>query len=244
MAEETDRRRGPAGDPFYGGGDAGRILRAIDWSKKPVGPVEGWPQSLRTALSIALVSRHPICIIWGADRLYFYNDAYAPIVGAKHPWALGESYITVWPEIWESVIRPILEKVETSGEASWADNLLLVLRRHGYDEECYFAFSFAPIRSEEGGVGGVFTAITETTSQVVGERRLRILRDLGARGPEAKSAEEACRIAGEVLSGGSADVPFALFYLIDGEGRSARRVNATGIVPEPWFAPETVALAE
>src|SRR6187402_1991798 len=108
-------------DPFAYGGEAGEILRHVDWARKPIGPVAAWPQSLRTALSICLASRYPICIIWGKDRLYLYNDAYAPIVGAKHPWALGESYITVWPEIWDSSIRPILETVERTGKASWCD---------------------------------------------------------------------------------------------------------------------------
>ncbi|HYP16605.1 MAG TPA: histidine kinase dimerization/phospho-acceptor domain-containing protein, partial [Opitutus sp.] len=243
-----DERTSPAGassspaDPFHGGGEAGAILRSIDWSQRAIGPVEHWPQSLRTALGICLASRHPICIIWGPQRLYFYNDAYAPMVGAKHPWALGESYIAVWPEIWESVIRPILERVEATGEASWADNLLLVLRRHGYNEECYFAFSFAPTRIENGSVGGVFTAITETTQQVVSERRLRTLRDLGVRAHEAKTAEDACRIASEVLSANRFDVPFALFYLIDSTRRTARLVDRTGIDPGGAAAPQQVAL--
>ncbi len=249
MAGPTERTRGPASasptasDPFYGGGEAGAILRAIDWSQRAIGPVEAWPQSLRTALSICLASRHPICIIWGRERLYFYNDAYAPIVGAKHPWALGESYITVWPEIWESDIRPILESVEATGQASWADDLLLVLRRHGYNEECYFAFSFAPTRIEDGSVGGVFTAITETTAQVVGERRLRTLRDLGARGPEAKTAEAACRVAAEVLAENRHDVPFALLYLLDPKGRVARRVASMGIEPAARAAPESIDIS-
>ncbi len=249
MERPTDKTRGvtsastAASDPFFGGGEAGAILRAIDWSKRAIGPVEAWPQSLRTALSICLASRHPICIIWGPERLYFYNDAYAPIVGAKHPWALGESYVRVWPEIWESVIRPILENVETTGQASWADDLLLVLRRHGYNEECYFAFSFAPTRIEDGSVGGVFTAITETTSQVVGERRLRTLRDLGARAPEAKTAEQACRIAAEVLGENRHDVPFAVFYLLEADGRTARRVEAMGVERIDALAPESVNLA-
>ncbi len=243
IAREVTSASLAASDPFFGGGEAGAILRAIDWSKRGLGPVEAWPQSLRTALSICLASRHPICIIWGPERLYFYNDAYTPIVGAKHPWALGESYITVWPEIWESVIRPILETVETTGQASWADDLLLVLRRHGYNEECYFAFSFAPTRIEDGSVGGVFTAITETTSQVVGERRLRTLRDLGARAPEAKTAEQACRIAAEVLAENRHDVPFALFYLLEADGQTARRVEAMGVEGLETLAPETVNLA-
>ncbi|ACB74064.1 PAS domain S-box protein [Opitutus terrae] len=247
MADASDKTAGQSGptcaaDPFRGGGEAGAILRAIDWPSKPIGPVDTWPQSLRTALSLCLASRHPICIIWGPDRLYFYNDAYAPILGEKHPWALGESYITVWPEIWESSIRPILEQVEQTGEASWCDDLLLVLRRHGFNEECYFAFSFAPTRVEDGSVGGVFTAITETTLQVVGERRLHTLRDLGARAPDARSAEEACRIAADVLAQNRYDVPFALFYAIDETGQAAKLVPGPGIEPGARGTPARVAL--
>jgi PAS domain S-box-containing protein len=232
------------GDPFAGGGEAGTILRSIDWNQRRIGPVENWPQSLRTALSICLSSRHPICIIWGPDRLYFYNDAYTPILGTKHPWALGESYITVWPEIWESSIRPILETVEQTGEASWCDDLLLVLRRHGYDEECYFSFSFAPTRIEDGSVGGVFTAITETTTQVIAERRLRTLRDLGGKVPTATSAEAVCRIAGEVLSANALDVPFALFYLVSEGRHRAEIIENIGVVVDSVAAPRSVELRE
>lgn len=216
-------------DPFVHGGRAGEILRHIDWSAKPIGPVSGWPQSLRTALSICLSSRYPICIIWGPDRLYLYNDAYSPILGAKHPWALGESYITVWPEIWDSSIRPILEAVEQTGEASWCDNLLLVLQRRGFNEECYFSFSFAPTRIEDGSVGGVFTAITETTPQVVGERRLRMLRDLAAQSTRARTPTEACTLATEVFAANAHDAAFALFYLANAEGKTARLVQQTGL---------------
>ena len=224
-------------DPFAHGGKAGDLLRAIDWSRKPIGPVEHWPQSLRTALSICLASRHPICIIWGRDRLYLYNDAYAPIVGAKHPWALGQSYIDVWPEIWESSIRPILESVERTGEASWCDNLLLVLQRRGFLEECYFSFSFAPTRVEDGSVGGVFTAITETTPQVVGERRLRTLRDLGVQTVTAKSAEAACSLAAQVLADNPHDVPFALFYLTNREKNAVQLVESVGLAAAEAGAP-------
>jgi PAS domain S-box-containing protein len=180
----------PAGDPFFGGGEAGAILRGIDWSKKSIGTVASWPQSLRTALSICLASRHPVCIIWGPERICFYNDACTPLLGSKHPTALGESCITVWPEIWESSMRPILETVEQTGQSSGCDDLLFVLKRNGCNEECYFSFSFAAARSEDGSVGGVFTAITETTARVVDERRLRTMRDLGTRVPAAKTAQD------------------------------------------------------
>ncbi len=227
---------------FAGGGEAARILGEIDWSTRPVGPVSGWPQSLQTSLNICLSSRYPICILWGPERTYFYNDAYAPIVGEKHPKALGDLYPNVWPEIWEPVIKPILEEVERTGEASWGDNILLVLRRYGFNEECYFLFSFAPIRLENGSVGGVFTAITETTRQLVGERRLRTLKDLATRAPDAKSADEACRVANEVLSGNSHDVPFSLFYLIDADSSVARLVDAQGIDRNETVSPRQVSL--
>ena len=213
---------------FLGGGEAEKLLASIDWTQHPMGAVDQWPQSFRTALGICLSSRYPICILWGPQRIYLYNDAYAPIVGAKHPWALGNRYPEVWPEIWDSDIRPILEAVEATGEASWSDNILLVLQRHGFNEECYFLFSFAPIRNEAGAVGGVFTAITETTPQVVGERRLRTLRNLAARTADAKSIGEACATAAHVKSENLYDVPFALFYLLDQTARRATLVTAFG----------------
>ncbi|MEO7799949.1 MAG: ATP-binding protein [Opitutaceae bacterium] len=149
--------------------------------------------------------------MWGPKRIYLYNDAYAPIVGAKHPAALARGYPEVWPEIWDT-IRPILEQVELTGVSSWSDNLLLVLQRHGFNEECYFAFSFAPVRVEDGSVGGVFTAITETTAQIVGERRLRVLRELGAAATDSRTIEGAIELAARVVAQCSHDVPFALFY--------------------------------
>ncbi len=231
-------------DPFTHGGQAGEILRRIDWNTRPIGPVSGWPQSLRTALSICLSSRYPICIIWGRDRLYLYNDAYTPILGAKHPWALGESYIKVWPEIWDSSIRPILETVERTGEASWCDNLLLVLQRRGFNEECYFSFSFAPTRIEDGSVGGVFTAITETTPQVVGERRLRMLRDLAAQSTRARTTRDACALACEVFAANAQDASFALFHLAGPDGDSVQLVQQTGLPGDTAAAPPCGSLSD
>jgi PAS domain S-box-containing protein len=229
---------------FQGGGAAGELLRSIDWANHPMGPVEAWPERLRTSLNICLASRYPICILWGTERTYFYNDAYTPIVGSKHPRALGASHPEVWPEIWDRDIRPILESVESTGEASWSDDLLLVLHRHGYDEECYFGFSFAPILNEEGNVGGVFTAITETTMRVIGDRRLRTLRDLTARTADAKSAEQVCALAAEVLAQNPYDIPFALFYLLEGGENQSRLVNCVGIDPDHPNAPPVILLSK
>jgi PAS domain S-box-containing protein len=231
---------GPA--PFAGGGATGELLGSLDWADHALGPPERWPQSLRMALGLCLASRYPMFVLWGPRFVYLYNDACSVLVGGKHPDAQGRPYAEVWPEIWESDIRPLLEPVIETGRASWADNRLLVLRRFGYDEECYFSFSFAPIRDEDGRVGGVFTAVSETTRQVVAERRLRTLSELGARTAAAKTAREACEIAARVLADGGYDVPFSLFYLAAPDGTTTL-VASAGIPDGHPAAPARVDLS-
>ncbi len=80
---------------------------------------------------------------WGKELVTLYNDAYAVILGKKHPAALGAPAYGVWPEIWR-IIGPMLNGVMERGEATWSDNLLLELERGGYPEELYFTFSYSP----------------------------------------------------------------------------------------------------
>jgi PAS domain S-box-containing protein len=194
-----------------GGGEAGALIRAHNWAATPLGPVEAWPQSLRTSVSLCLKSRFAILIWWGPELVKLYNDAYASILGRKHPAALGARGRDVWPEIWH-IIGPMLEGVLERGEATWSDDLLLELERNGYPEECYFTFSYSPIHDESGGVGGIFTPVQETTEQVIGERRLRTLRDLAesARALKAGSIADLCAVARDTLSRNPHDVPFAI----------------------------------
>ncbi len=202
-----------------GGGETGELLRAKDWSQSPLGPVERWPQSLLTSLSICLDSRFPIVMYWGPEFVVLYNDAYSTILGSKHPWALGQRCRDCWAEIWET-IGPMLEGVVRTGVATWSNDLLLLLNRFGYAEECYFSFSFSPVRVEAGAVGGVFTAVIETTENVIGERRLRTLRDLAAQAVDAKSEQDACRITAETLSENLRDIPFSALCACSGQGFS------------------------
>ena len=181
-----DTPRPLAADWLVGGGEMGARIRAHDWSRTPLGPIEAWPQSLRSALSICLGSRFPIVLYWGTERIVLYNDAYAEILGKKHPWALGRACREVWSEIWD-VIAPMLDGVVASGEATWSDDQLLLLERRGYPEECYFSFSFSPVGGASRQAEGVFTAVIETTRRVLGERRLRALRDLAARAALARA---------------------------------------------------------
>jgi hypothetical protein len=162
-------------------------------------------------VSICIGSRFPLVLYWGPRRVVLYNDAYAEILGGKHPWALGRPCPEVWSEIWD-VIAPMLDGVAATGQATWSQDQLLRLERRGYPEECYFSFSFSPVRGEDGRVEGIFTAVIENTGRVLGERRLTLLRDLGARNTAARTARQACQFTAEALAG-SPDVTFAVAYL-------------------------------
>jgi signal transduction histidine kinase len=152
------------------------LIRQRDWSETTLGPIDNWPQSLRTIISTCLNSRFPILIWWGPELTMIYNDAYIPLIGAKHPNAFGNQGKEVWIEIWD-IMAPIFEGVLTRGEATWSENQMSVINRHGFPEECYFTYSHSPIYVESGGIGGVFTAVTETTTLVLAERQLLTHRD-------------------------------------------------------------------
>jgi PAS domain S-box-containing protein len=232
-------------DFLFGGGEMGERMRALDWSKTTVGPVETWPQSLKTAVSICLGSRYPIVMWWGNPAFtMFYNDAYIPILGiTKHPGWLGRSGRECWSEIWPTM-GPMWERVFATGEATWSEDFLYVLDRNIPQEEGYFTFSYSPIRDDAGGIGGIFCACNETTGRVIGERRLQTLRDLGRTVMEVKTATNACAVAARTLAANPADIPFALIYLLDPDGQQARLVAATGVEAGSKPAPERIDMQE
>lgn len=227
---------------FSGNGEMATLMRSLDWSQTPLGPVESWPQSLRTAVSICLNSRFPMVIWWSQDLVLLYNDAWLPILGTKHPQALGRPGREAWAEIWD-IIGAQLNGVLTSGQATWSDDLLLSVERYGYVEEAYFTYSYSPIFLETGEVGGAFTAVTETTRRVIGERRLSTLRELAANSVAAKSVQESCQIASATLANNPYDIPFALLYLIEPEGEQARLAGAAGLEMGTVASPERIDLS-
>jgi len=186
----------------------GALMRAKDWAETPLGPLDAWPQSLRTTVSTCLNSRFPILVWWGPQYIKLYNDAYREIISAKHPRALGQPGRECWPEIWD-IIGPMLDGVLRNGEATWSENQHLPLLRNGFTEECYFTFAYSPIRDENGEIAGVFSVVRETTRQVIGERRLRTLRDISAWTADTKSVDEAVRLASAVLAENPNDLPSA-----------------------------------
>jgi PAS domain S-box-containing protein len=208
---------GPVDATFPGDGEMARRARAYPWADSALGAPGGWSASLRTACRICLTSRFPMIVWWGKELRFLYNDAYLPLLGTKHP-ALGKPGEAVWPEIWD-VIGPMLESVMSTGQATWSEDLLLPMNRHGYWEETYWTYSYSPLHDDDGVVRGVFTAVSDTTERVIGERRLAALQDLGAQAGSARSVAEACQLVVTALERARADVPFAAVYL-RGPGRN------------------------
>ncbi len=241
-ASRDDRdRAGPslAAQIFAGQGEMAGLIRAKDWSKTPLGPIESWPQSLRTAVSICLGSRHPIVLWWGPERWMFYNDGYRPMLGKlKHPQFLGASGQACWAEVWD-VIGPMMDNVIETGDATWSEDLFLLMLRHGYPEETYFTFSYSPIRDETGRPMGIFNACAESTGRVLGARRMKTLRELSV---EARAANEAARLCAEVLGRNLQDMPFSLLYLFDASGKHLQLAGHTGLEPGSPASPLTVAV--
>jgi len=245
MTGMDDAPRADAGDPhrsqmFPGTGEMATRMRALDWSKTPIGPVERWPQSLRTVVSICLASRFPMEVRWGPEYVRLYNDAYRPILGAnKHPQFLGRPTSECWSEIWD-VIGPMHDSVRATGQATWSEDLQLMMTRNGYVEETYFTFSYSPVFDEGGGVGGILCTCAETTARVLVEQRLRMLRELGAHTGAASTVEETCAAVLRTLGKHTAIVPFALLYLLDEQGREARLAGTCGF-PDGHAARSSIA---
>ena len=202
-------------------------MRALDWTKNPLGPPQRWPQSLKTIVRVMLDSRYAMWMLWGPELTFFCNDAYLPTVGIKRDWVLGARSDKVWEEIWPESGRAS-ERVLEQGEATWDEGLLLFLERSGFPEETYHTFSYSPVYDDESRVAGMLCVVTEVTERVIGERRLRVLRDLAARARRASIGVDAsCRGACEVLAQYPFDVPFAALYLLDADiaAHAARRAG-------------------
>jgi PAS domain S-box-containing protein len=177
---------------IFNGGECGALIRAFDWSQTLIGPISRWPQSWRAVVNICLASHLPMIILWGPELIQIYNDSFIPLLGEKHPEAIGLSVRVCWPEFW-SMSEPIYRAVLEQGETVYLENQLFPVERNGYLEEAYVTLCFHPIRNDEGGVDGILVTLLETTGQVLDRRRFEMLNRLEE---EHKQAEEALRESG------------------------------------------------
>ncbi len=251
-AEAVTTGTAAANDPFAVDSEVATDLRRVDWSTTPLGAVDTWPSSLRTVVRALLSSRFSMWMAWGPELTFFCNGAYRrDTLGRKYPWALGRPASEVWAEIWPD-IGPRIDTVMRTGRATWDEALLLFLERSGFVEESYHTFSYSPLTDDDGRVVGMLCVVTEDTDQVIAERRMALLRDLGSQSralpDEAGYFAEACRH----LAGSSRELPFTLTYLYDEPStgpdgprpRTAHLVGATGAAPGDPVAPPMLDLTD
>ena len=165
---------------FAGLGEMRGRFRSFDWSSSSLGPVEAWPQSLKSVVSTILGSAFPNIVLWGPDLTQLYNDGYREIMGAKHPTGLGMPTQECWPEAW-GFNQPVYERA-MAGETVYFEDVLIPIVRYGTLEDVYFTISYSPILDDRGTVGGVLVTLVETTSRVEAkkllEERERLLADV------------------------------------------------------------------
>ncbi|WP_138506502.1 ATP-binding protein [Nostoc sp. PA-18-2419] len=229
------------GNFLLGGGEMGARMREFDWSKTSLGPIQHWPQSLKTAVRIMLTSRQPMFVWWGDELINLYNDPYKAIIGGKHPDALGQPASYVWREIWDQV-RPRAESAMLKNEGTYDEALLLIMERNGYPEETYYTFSYSPVPNDEGDTGGIICANTDDTQRIISERQLKLLRELATRTADARTFDAACTLSASCLETNPYDLPFAMIYLVDPDQEQVFLARTCRIQPNQIAAPQTVAL--
>jgi PAS domain S-box-containing protein len=180
-----------------GSGEMHALIRSHDWANSPLGHPANWSSSLRTVVSLMLDSKFPMFVAWGPSLGFVYNDSYAEILGKKHPSALGRPFQEIWSEIW-SDISPLCQRA-LAGEATFSENLPLLMQRHGHDEQTWFTFSYSPVRDENGAVAGIYCACTETTAQMLAQRRRAFQLELADRLRGLTTPGEITGIAAELL---------------------------------------------
>ena len=217
------------------GGDSEvrRLLREHDWSMSPLGPPEEWPPELATALSMVVSSAFPMFIAWGPDLRFLYNDAYATILGAKHPAAFGAPFQHVWAEIWPDLV-PIVDRA-LSNKSAYFEDLPLTMERHGFREQTWFTFSYSPLHDGHGRVAGMYCTVIETTNRVQAERLAAFELTVADALRPLASAEEAIR-TGSTLLGLELGMARVLYGEVD-------EAQGTLDVARDWHRPGLASVA-
>lgn len=166
------------------GGETGKYIRSFDWAATSLGDMELWPQVLRAALGIMLNSKFPMCLMWGEDLIFFYNDAFRASLGndGKHPAAIGQKSEDVWAEIWAHT-GPLIRQVMETGIATWSENQVLPIYRNGKLEDVYWTYSYSPVFDENDEPAGVFVTCKETTHENKIKQSEKNVRDLFEQAP-------------------------------------------------------------
>ncbi|WP_165923622.1 PAS domain-containing protein [Bosea sp. BK604] len=205
-----------------------------DWASSGLGAPESWPDGLKIPLRMLLTSRFEMWLGWGEDLRFFYNDAYIPTLGVKHPSMLGKPFREVWAEVYDEVAEQVARVRQ--GESTWNEALLLLLERRGYPEETYHSFSYSPLHGPAGSVDGMLCIVSEVTERVISERRLDTLRMLAAELVGASTPDAVCEAVARILGINRRDFPFSLLYIGTSHERTAVACteDAEELLHQPW----------
>jgi PAS domain S-box-containing protein len=233
---------------IIGEGEMADLIRAFDWTKTTLGPPETWSDTLVTTVNLLLASRHPMFLWWGPDLIQFYNDGYRPSIREdKHPSAIGQRGTECWPEIWH-IIGPQIDAVMSQGTSTWNINQLVPINRNGKLEEVYWTYGYSPVRDKDGSVRGTLVVCSETTEQVLSERRLRTLLAITVDStvgspsndevPESRPLRTAAEAMVKELDNHAADFPFAVLFLsAEGEFVEAGHTASASAFVDPTLWP-------
>jgi hypothetical protein len=191
----------------------------VDWAATPVGPMASWSPALCNAVDLTVHTQFPVSLFWGPEFVLIYNEAFVPLIADKHPAALGTPARDVFPEAWD-LIGPMMEAVLAGGRSTWVENAAVPVQRHGVLEEAYFTFSYSPVRGADGAIEGVMDIATETTRNVVDQRRLSMLSRLWEALGDLEHADDLPERALPVLQSNAVDLP-AIFVRLDDEANFA-----------------------
>lgn len=227
-------------DFLSGGGEMGERIRNFDWRTTPLGDPEHWDQSLKTCVRIILTSAQPMFVWWGPSLISIYNDSYSHIMGKKHPAGLGAKASNIWAEIWDLLV-PKIKSVERN-EGTYDESFFFIMERKGYQEEVYVSFSYSPAPGDDGTVKGIFCVCAENTEQVINQRRLQTLRDLGSVAFDEKSLAVIYQNVSEMLGKNNKDFPFSIIYQIGNDGNAATATASTGTENEQYILPAIIDL--
>ncbi|ESZ92001.1 putative histidine kinase M2QJp [Sclerotinia borealis F-4128] len=198
----------------------------VDWEKSPLGPMKGWSKQLRSMVLLCFADPKPAVVMWGDNNAIVYNEPYTQIIGRKHPAMQGQDPCIELAEIWD-YFGALLERQKDTGEAVLQEDALLLLHRHGFEEETYMTYKYVPIVCDEGYVIAIHATLDETTRQVLGDRRMFIIRALGERLSKAKTIRDLWDHLIQGLELAEKDAPFCLLYSASESSKVSNPLSST-----------------
>ncbi|RLV56892.1 hypothetical protein D9V41_03740 [Aeromicrobium phragmitis] len=213
-------------DVFSAAGTIRSAYDEVDWDATPLGHPSTWSVTLRDTVDLMLHSKFAMTLLWGPEFVLVYNEAYVPVIGDKHPSALGRPAREAFPEAWD-VIGPLMRQARETGVATHVIDQKLPLFRHGFLEDCYFSYSYSPVRGPSGEIEGVIDVMMETTREMAVSRRSELIVQLADALLPAQSREDAVRRAIEVLTRSDTDLASAVIGPLeatDAEPTNSRRL--------------------